>query len=125
MFVKFDESGKFESYSLVESIGEIRPDPTGFEPWEGAMPNERDLYYYKKVNGAIVFDEEAKQKDVERANIRKQISELKAKLSTLSEDIVQDQVGEIVPDIEARKAEFVAVHNELRGLLDLEPRGLK
>ena len=35
---------------------------------------------------------------------------------------MQSLVGEVVPDIESRRAEFVALHNELRVLEGKEPR---
>lgn len=53
------------------------------------------------------------------------IAEIQARLTELDHDIVQDIVGEIVPNIEERKAEFVALHNELRTLLGKKQRKLK
>lgn len=38
------------------------------------------------------------------------------------DEIEQETVGEIVPNIEERKAEFVTLHNELRVLLGKEQR---
>lgn len=52
-------------------------------------------------------------------------SELKAELSKLSEDIIQAQAGEVVPNIEERKARFITLHNELRELEGKEPREIK
>lgn len=51
--------------------------------------------------------------------------EIKGRLESLSEDIVQDIAGEVVPNIEERKAEFIELHSELRVLLGKEPRELK
>lgn len=51
--------------------------------------------------------------------------ELKVELSKLSEDIIQSQLGEIVPNIEERKARFISLHNELRVLEGKEPREIK
>ena len=53
------------------------------------------------------------------------IAEIQARLTELDHDIVQDIAGEIVPNIEERKAEFVTLHNELRTLLGKEERALK
>lgn len=53
------------------------------------------------------------------------IAEIQARLTELDHDIVQDIAGEIVPNIEERKAEFVTLHNELRVLLGKEERALK
>lgn len=50
------------------------------------------------------------------------IIEIQQRLTELDQDIVQDLVGEIVPNIEERKAEFVTLHNELRTLLGKEQR---
>lgn len=50
------------------------------------------------------------------------IAEIQARLTELDHDIVQDIAGEIVPNIEERKAEFVTLHNELRVLLGKEQR---
>ncbi len=47
---------------------------------------------------------------------------IEGRLRALTEDIVQSLVGEVVPDIEERRAEFVALHNELRVLEGKEPR---
>lgn len=38
------------------------------------------------------------------------------------DEIEQETVGEIVPNIEERKIEFIALHNELRTLLGKEQR---
>lgn len=53
------------------------------------------------------------------------IYEIQQCLVELDQDIVQDIAGEIVPNIEERKAEFVTLHNELRALLGKEQRELK
>lgn len=50
------------------------------------------------------------------------IYEIQQRLVELDQDIVQDIAGEVVPNIEERKAEFVTLHNELRTLLGKEPR---
>ena len=53
------------------------------------------------------------------------IREIQQRLVELDQDIVQDIAGEIVPNIEERKAEFITLHNELRTLLGKEPRLIK
>jgi hypothetical protein len=50
---------------------------------------------------------------------------IQAELDKLSQDIIQDMVGEKVPDIESRKARFFQLHNELRKILGKEPRTMK
>lgn len=52
----------------------------------------------------------------------KRISEIKNRLSELSEDFVQVWAGAVITDIEHRKNEFAALHNELRNILGKEPR---
>ena len=49
-------------------------------------------------------------------------SEIKARLHSLSEDMIQHEAGEIVPNYEERKAEFIRLHNELRVLEGKTPR---
>ena len=53
------------------------------------------------------------------------IYEIQQRLVELDQDIVQDIAGEVVPNIEERKAEFIDLHNELRTLLGKEQRELK
>lgn len=105
-------------------LDEIRPDPTGFEPLTIEI-DDKDIWYLRKINGQIIIDEQAKQSAKEYVDTQKRISETKARLTALSEDIVQDLAGEVVPNVEERKAEFISLHNELRVLTGLEPRELK
>lgn len=53
------------------------------------------------------------------------IQELRSQLAELSNDFMQAYAGEIVPDLEFKKAKFRMLHNELRELLGLEPRDCK
>lgn len=83
----------------------------------------------KRYNMEIINEPISEQEHLENVKryeelIAKQnkINELKAELSKLSEDIIQSQVGEIVPNIEERKTRFIALHNELRSLEGKEPR---
>lgn len=79
---------------------------------------EEVIYAPNKEKDPILLT--AKQiKEMETTN---KINELKTELSKLSEDIIQSQVGEIVPNIEERKTRFIALHNELRVLEGKEPR---
>lgn len=50
------------------------------------------------------------------------IGEIRIRLNELSQDFVQADLGAVFADIEERKAEFKALHNELRELLGKEPR---
>lgn len=56
---------------------------------------------------------------------QKRICELQHRLIELNQDIAQDLVGEVVPDFDKRKKEFIALHNELRVLLGKTPREIK
>jgi len=49
---------------------------------------------------------------------------IQKRLNELSKDVIQSLVGENVPNLDLRKAEFVALHNELRVLEGKEPRTL-
>lgn len=83
-------------------IKEIEPDNFGrrFQIQEIPAPTEEDLKAQK-------------------------VWEIKQRLNELDEDIVQDIAGEVVPEIDLRKAEFIELHNELRTLLGKEPRAVK
>lgn len=66
---------------------------------------------------------------IEKYNTRKQkqdnenrIAQIKPRLEQLSQDLIQAQAGAVFEDLEERKAEFQALHNELRALLGKEPR---
>lgn len=49
-------------------------------------------------------------------------AELRRTLRELSEDFIQVSAGAVIPDIDARKALFRQLHNELRQLKGLPPR---
>lgn len=71
----------------------------------------------------FVFDPKNQPPEVVAMNEKMaRIGTIKRRLQALTEDLVQAMAGEIVPDIEARRAEFVALHNELRKLEGKEPR---
>ncbi len=53
------------------------------------------------------------------------IIEIKERLTSISEDLIQDLVGEIVDDLQTKKIEFINLHNELRMLLGKQPKQLK
>lgn len=48
--------------------------------------------------------------------------EIQARINELSQDFVQASIGAIIVDSEERKVEFKTLHNELRTLLEKEPR---
>lgn len=73
----------------------------------------------KVENGKVI----AYIRETTKEELKEQkIADLKQRLSQLSEDLIQSTAGEIIADIEARKAEFVKVHNELRVLLGKDER---
>ena len=49
-------------------------------------------------------------------------SQIKERLSELSQDFTQAWAGAYFPDLDKRKREFASLHNELRVLLGKEPR---
>lgn len=69
----------------------------------------------------LVSKPEPTQEEVKQTRI----AEIQARLTELDHDIIQDIAGEIVPDIETRKIEFIKLHNELRQLLGKELREKK
>ena len=70
-------------------------------------------------NGKVVAREHIVTEE-EKKEMR--ISEINARLTSLTQDFVQAECGEIIEDIDVRRAEFVTLHNELRVLLGKEPR---
>lgn len=120
MFAKFDENGKIESYSFVDNLDDIRPDPEGFEQISSFA--ETDIWYLVKKNGIVQVDTERKAADIESAKNAKVYQENKQTLAKLTEDIVQSLAGEDVPNIEERKAEFIRIHNEVRAYEGKEAR---
>ena len=123
MFAKFDKNGKLVSYSDVDKLEDIRPDPEGFEKISGF--SETDIMYLVKENGVIRVDTEAKKTYTEKKEKAKIYEENKRMLSKLTEDIVQYVAGEDVPNIEERKAEFIRIHNEVRVYEGKDARGIK
>ena len=81
---------------------------TPYQPAKDAWNEYEDIQIY------IPFSQEQLKEQ--------KISELKQRLSQLSEDIIQSTAGEIIDDIDSRKAEFVRLHNELRVLLGKSER---
>ena len=50
------------------------------------------------------------------------IEEIKTRLSELSNDFMQVELGAVIDDLEDRKAEFKELHNQLRILMGKSPR---
>ena len=73
-------------------------------------------------NGKVVAKEHI-QTEEEKKQLR--IAEINTRLTELTQDFVQADCGEIIEDIDARRTEFVTLHNELRVLLNKEPRKIK
>lgn len=88
-------------------------DETKYE--EISQYNSNDLYCDNNGNIKVKDEVLTKQK----------IHEIKNRLNELNYDIVQDVAGEIVPNIEERKARFIELHNELRLLLGKDKRDIK
>jgi len=57
-----------------------------------------------------------------KAQKHQQIAALKAQLAPLQEDLVQVIAGQIIPNIEDKRAEFRRIHNEIRTLEGKLPR---
>jgi len=82
---------------------------------------------YKQVGSTLQYDDKHNFKaklEADRAN-ELRAAELKSLLVSLTEDIVQSLAGEVVPNIEQRKQQFIEYHNELRVLEGKEPRNVK
>lgn len=79
-----------------------------YQPHQDAYDEYEDILVYSP------FTEEMTKE--------KRVSEIKERLSQLSEDFVQSWAGAYFPDIDARKKEFAQLHNELRVLFGKTPR---
>lgn len=77
-------------------------------PAKEAWDEYEDILVYRPFNA-----EELQQK---------RVSEIRKRLSQLSEDFVQSWAGAYIADIEERKKEFAELHNELRSILGKTPR---
>lgn len=103
------------------------------EPIEGGFEYDGELDFAKICfakfeNGQVVYDEKAYKESeklkLEYIDNQNKIDKIKKELGKLSEDIIQYQAGEIVPNYEERKKQFVKLHNKLRVLEGKEPRVL-
>ena len=73
----------------------------------------------KVVDGKVV----AVEHEVTQEELNEQRKfEIQTRLNQLSQDFVQAMTGAYFEDLEARKAEFQTLHNELRALEGKEPR---
>jgi hypothetical protein len=102
---------------IVEHIGERKVDPTGgkfaFKTVYAADSIELDLPYpctfYTWDAEGIKLDEGS-------------VGYLSTRMTELSQDFAQESAGEIVPDIDAKRAEFRRLHGKLRVLNGKQPR---
>lgn len=93
------------------------------------VDKDNGIYYVLRTERNKFLDREATTEEIERKQSidskEKQIDILKQKLREYSEDIVQDLAGEVVPNIEERKSEFMKSHDMLRLLLGKSVRTKK
>ncbi len=71
------------------------------------------------------FLEEQQQNENQQQKLFCEVTEIKQKLEKLSEDIIQNIVGEDVPSLETKKKDFFDLHNRLRILEGKTPRQLR
>lgn len=83
-----------------------------------AVPAKPSWDEYEDIMVYVPYTAE-KLQEIERNN---RISDIKARLSQLSEDFVQSLAGAVIADIEDRKKEFSELHNELRTIMGKTPR---
>ena len=122
MFAKFDENGKIICFSDALKQEDIRPDSDGFEEIDGFA--EENLPFLIKRDGVVQVDTESKNAYIEKLEQKKSYEDNKNRLEKLTEDLVQSLAGEDVPDIEARKQEFIRIHNQVRAYEGKEARGI-
>lgn len=102
---------------------------------------ETDKNIVRDFNGKLIFEEETKtqeylkaEQEFEKEKIKqKRIAEIKQRLDELNKDFIQSMLGadfgtKILENgteidvFEAKKTEFILLHNELRELEGKEPR---
>lgn len=77
------------------------------------------------VNGVIVRNEEKHNEYIKEKTESEEASEIYEILKELTLDFIQYFVGEDVPDIEQKKAQFVMFHNRVREIQGKPPRELR
>lgn len=89
----------------------------------------REAIYNCKTGEETIIEREETQEEMakreqyeQRETNRVRAAEIRTELDKLSQDFIQVQCGEIIPDIEERKQKFVRLHNELRVLEGKRPR---
>lgn len=97
----------------VNSMGDLIPYSPDDENVTVEFTPEYPIEFYRCKDGKIELLAWKNQRYIQE------------QLNALSMDIIQDCAGEIVPDIEDRKLQFINLHNELRKLLGLQHRQKK
>lgn len=108
--------------SFISMYGEEKAKTDGYTIYEVPTGYENCVFEDFDDNGFNIQKYNARKQKEEN---QKRIPEIQSRLDQLSQDLVQDMVGEDVPDIKERKAEFVELHNELRILLGKDAREIK
>lgn len=122
--IKFDESGRMESYCSDLSVttkDEILPSSDGFEFYDTDLPIT-DVHFFVLRNGRIELDENAKQFAQAEADAERRYRELKSELEKIKEDIEQERFGLVRNDYSEKKARAAEIVNELRVLEGKQPR---
>ncbi|MEG1806432.1 MAG: hypothetical protein RR327_08605, partial [Clostridia bacterium] len=79
---------------------------------------------YDEYEDIQIYTPYSAEKLQEMAN-DKTITKNKARMTQLSQDFVQATIGEIVPNLADKKAEFIRLHNEVRVIEGKAPREVK
>lgn len=122
--IKFDDSGRMESYCSDLSVttkDEILPSSDGFEFYETDLPIT-DIHFFVLRNGKVELDEDAKRSTVAADNAARRYRELKSELAKIKEDIEQERFGLVRNDYVEKKARAAEIINELRVLEGKQPR---
>lgn len=122
--IKFDDSGRMESYCSDLSVttkDEILPSSDGFEFYETDLPIT-DIHFFVLRNGKVELDEDAKRSAVAADDARRRYLGLKSELAKIKEDIEQERFGLVRDDYAEKKARAAEIINELRVLEGKQPR---
>ncbi len=112
---KFD----YTIYPIKNKDGEYLEGVIEITDEEYSLLKKRELCFNDELTGLIPY---VKPEPVVRDTPNKRKAELKKILRTISEDIVQELIGAVIPDIDNKKEQFISAHTELRELEGKSPR---
>ena len=119
MIIAYRDNEIFADWQKNYDKKTITEMPYGYKLSE--IPDDIDAYSVKAIDiedGKFNLEGYSQRITNEKLQLANRIktAEIKKELVSLSEDFIQYQVGEDVPDLLQRKQRFIALHNQLREL---------